>query len=301
MEHREATQSTRSAQLALDFIPAPLADVGLADAHHHPLVGERRGGSFYTTRTSPAEAWSWKQVEHRTATSHTGIYLDVDRPFGEVQVVVDAMGVPQPSVSIVRKANGHAHVAWFLEAPVHRYPHASTKPLQWLARVGDYYASTLGADHGYTGVLFRNASLPRVGFLHRFGRRQGWSLPELSDYIPTGWRRPAKRVTGIGRNCDTFSACMAWAGREENRKRSVWEAAMAANELNDPLLSISELRGIVRSVEKYRAEWEARGWHRPEWIAKQAARGRRSGLERATRASERRGRALGLAGRRVEP
>ena len=152
-----------------------------------------------------------------------------------------------------------------------------------LARVADYLTSAVGADVGYTGVLFRNAALPRVGFLHRFGRRQGWSLPELADYIPKGWRRPAKRSTGIGRNCDTFAASMAWAGREENRKRSVWEAAIAANQHNDPLLSMGELRGIVRSVEKYRAEWEARGWHRPAWIAKQAAMGRRSGLERRER------------------
>ena len=35
-------------------------------------------------------------VEHRTATSHTGVYLDIDRPYGEVVQAVDAWPHPSP-------------------------------------------------------------------------------------------------------------------------------------------------------------------------------------------------------------
>ena len=37
---------------------------------------------------------------------------------------------------------------------------------------------------------------------------------------------------------------------------------------------------MVCSVERCRARWEVRGWHRPAWIARQRARGRRRGLQK---------------------
>ena len=40
----------------------------------------------------------------------------------------------------------------------------------------------------------------------------------------------------------------------------------------------SEVRGILRSVYRYRAQWRVRG-HAPWWIARQSARGRNGGLK----------------------
>ena len=263
-------------------IPDGLRAYGLADAHHHPLVGERQAGRFRAMRTTPGRAWDYPYVELRTATSFTSIVVDVDR---DVRGVMDGWdfneAVPPPSFAVIRKSNLHAHVGWFLRAPVHRYPHAKPKPLLQLARVADYLNEALSGDPGYTGVTCHNPDAWRVGFLRHFGAaRGGWTLTGLADYIPEGWKRPAQRLTGIGRNCDTFAASMKWAGRACNRGRSVWEPATAFNELNEPRLGESELRGIVRSVERYRDVWEANGFHRPSWIAKQAARGRLSGATR---------------------
>ena len=140
------------------------------------------------------------------------------------------------------QANGHAHAAWFLREPVHRYPHARPKPLLKLARFADYLAAATGADPGFTGVTTHNPAIGRLGFQRWFGEaRRGWTLAELAAYIPKGWRRPAKRLTGIGRNCDSFMAALRWAGRSCNRGRSVWEAALAFNRLNKPPLAESEL------------------------------------------------------------
>ena len=44
-------------------------------------------------------------------------------------------------------------------------------------------------------------------------------------------------------------------------------------------LSGREVAHVVAHVERYRAGWEARGWHRPSWLARQAARGRKGGLK----------------------
>ena len=38
-----------------------------------------------------------------------------------------------------------------------------------------------------------------------------------------------------------------------------------------------ELRGIARSVERYRKRWGANGWHQPAFLERQAHRGRRGG------------------------
>ena len=48
-----------------------------------------------------------------------------------------------------------------------------------------------------------------------------------------------------------------------------------------------ELAGIAKSVERYRARWIAGKWHKPKWIERQAARGRKSGEARRGRTGER--------------
>ena len=75
---------------------------------------------------------------------------------------------------------------------------------------------------------------------------------------------------------------MKWAGREENQSLAVLPVGETINEHyaheGRGRLPISELRAIAKSVERYRSQWEARGWHRPRWIAHQAARGRLGGV-----------------------
>ena len=39
-----------------------------------------------------------------------------------------------------------------------------------------------------------------------------YTLQELREYIPRGWRRPALARTDVGRNCDVFRSLMRFAG-----------------------------------------------------------------------------------------
>ena len=72
---------------------------------------------------------------------------------------------------------------------------------------------------------------------------------------------------------------MRWAGKRENAETcGPCAAAMIHNAKIDRPLPESHVRATARSVEKYRARWAARGWHKPAWIAKQVALGRVGGV-----------------------
>ena len=53
-------------------------------------------------------------------------------------------------------------------------------------------------------------------------------------------------------------------------------------EISAHLFPDSEIRGIARSVERYREQW-AGEWHSPQFIGHQKARGKRSGKVRRKR------------------
>ena len=156
-------------------------------------------------------------------------------------------------------------------------------------RIAEYLTQQLGADPGYTGVLVRNPVIAEddVRFRIEWTRREPYSLDELADYIPSGWRLPRKVQSAEGRNCTLFLTLCVAAGRPANRRAALSRIAHAINATFGHPLPDAEVADTVRSVERYRREWEARGWHRPDWIAKQAARGRRSGQVRRQRVRER--------------
>ena len=43
-------------------------------------------------------------------------------------------------------------------------------------------------------------------------RPKAYTLDQLREYIPAGWRRPRIPRTDVGRNCDLFRALMRFAG-----------------------------------------------------------------------------------------
>ena len=79
-------------------------------------------------------------------------------------------------------------------------------PLRHLARVSEYYAQVLDADRSYTGVLTHNpmAAAHGRGVKTGWGRHDPYTLSELAEVIPFGWRMPkiASTIrTESGRNC----------------------------------------------------------------------------------------------------
>ena len=139
-----------------------------------------------------------------------------------------------------------------------------------------------GGDRGYAGVLTRNP-LPEPDLFTTTDwlREAPFSLEELADWIPQGWRSTPPPPSSIGRNVTMFRVLMRWAGCEVNADRPVLGEAVAINATFEPdLLPYSEIRATAKSVERYRAAWAANGWHSPSWLALQSLRGHRGGYGR---------------------
>lgn len=276
----KTTERGRDGQGWLPFIPEDLEALGLKDVDVYPRCSAGRGTGFKDMRRRPGPvAWKdYPHVQHHGTNVYTGIYLDVDRPFSDVIGAADADEIPAPSVAVTRIRNAHSQCGWVLATPVHRYPAAAGKPLKLFARTAEYFADVLGADPGYTSVLFRNGPLhaARPGWHVDYnGPPGGWPLYELADWIPKGWRRPRNPLTAEGRNCSLFLTLCRFAGSGIGRTADLALEAARINRTFGVPLDAREVWHVVQHVEGYRSRWEAAGWHRPSWIARQARRGRK--------------------------
>ena len=262
------------------FAPDELLRCGLCDAHHKPLVGERSSSGVRSWRESPKTAWKRPLIElGRTATSYAGLVFDCDsREAVELAMAacVGAGPVPPPNFASTRKASGHFQVGYFLGRPVHRGAGARAKPLAFLGRVSEFYRGALDADPGYVGVLAYNPVNRDYSTTYPRENGKPYSLPELASYIPRGWRIPTVPTTEAGRNCALFRALCKRGLKDTDRELE--GIAYSLNGSLDLPLPDSEVRGILRSVYRYRARWRALG-HAPSWIARQSARGRNGGAK----------------------
>ena len=264
--------------LPIEFAPSVVRAHGLTVAHPRPLVSYGKDyGRVFCFRTSPRKAWRYAEVEYANAGSSYGaLALDCDDADAYARGFLDSE-IPPPNWRVFRPDTGHSHAVWTLAVPVHKHPKARRGPLDYFAAIAEFYALTLGADPGYNGVLVHNpVSTP---YETRWGPELPYPLEQLARVIPFGWRAPDVRQTGVGRNCDLFRAGMVWAGREANARLDVLPALLIVNQRFAHPLPLSEVRATARSIEKYRDQWTARGWHAPRWLARQAARGHRGGIQ----------------------
>ena len=300
---RRPRRKTRVRQLRLpiDDAPQKVRDHGLRDAHSRPLVSPgKRGGRFGASfRVAPWAAWQYfPSLELRAENSYPALILDFDGrgSFDRVMEAVRLSKVGALNWAVENRRTGGVHGVWTLANPVHRADMALAAPLKKYGRISEYYAAALGADAGYTGVLTHNpmedAQLP--GFETHWLRREPYTLDEMAEFVPFGWRRPKVSRTAAGRNCDVFAHCMRWAGSPANLASPVFPEAHRVNDGFDVPLDAPEVAGIARSVERYRRKWirQGRFWgsgnstydHSSEAQAKRGkAGGKKSGLARRKR------------------
>lgn len=147
----------RPRQLELPLLCAPsiVKNHGLRAAHPYPLVSRGKADAPYSSwRVSPKKAWSFPQLEYANAgSSWAAMVLDCDDPS---KMGLGLSDLPPPNWTVTRISNGHAHVAWTLASPVHKYSAAKIEPQRYFAAIADYYAGTVGADPGYAGLLAHN-------------------------------------------------------------------------------------------------------------------------------------------------
>ena len=277
--------SVKQRWLPIEEAPLIVRKHGLRDAHSRPLVSPgKRGGVFGVSfRVAPWAAWHFPSLELRAANSYTCLILDLDGwgSYERAERAARRTKVGALNWAVENKRTGGVHGVWTLAAPVHRAETALAAPLKRYARISEYYAAAVGADAGYTAVLTHNpmedAQLP--GFETHWLRREPYTLGELAEYIPFGWRRPKPSRTAAGRNCDVFCHCMRWAGSPANLGAPVLGEAHQVNDGFEFPLDPPEVAGIARSVERYRRRWIKRGQFGPVGDAERTSWGRERGVK----------------------
>ena len=165
-------------------------------------------------RVPTAVAWDrYAELELHSATARTALVLDCDTTALEYLTVALGSHLRVPNWITSSPNSDHAHVVYTLARPVLRTEDARRRPLKLLARIAEFYTEAYGADTGYIGVLTHNPTHSRYRDTTTWLRDQGWTLEELAEPIPRGWRIPKKPVTIEGRNCTMFMTAMRYFGQ----------------------------------------------------------------------------------------
>ena len=185
----------------------------------------------------------------------TAIRLDIDRSDGAT-AWLDAE-LPQPSLVVTNRLNGHAHLMWMLARWV-----AKDKPksVRYADQIRGALSEALGADAAYCGKFTHN---PACGF---YSVRQGppaYALSELSVHLDVyvasdKSTRYQELYANGGRNCALFEEGRRYAyGIVRGYRRlddrvgfadAVTKHLLSTNAELSNCLSEREVSGIARSI-----------------------------------------------------
>ena len=169
---------------------------------------------------------------------------------------------PPPNIIAINPDNGHAHLYYGLEKPVHNNYESSQKALRYLASIDLALTEKLGADPGYSRLLSKNPTHPN--WLVFFPRAELYDLDELATWLDLSrFKDKRKRLpkTGYGRNCTLFENLRTWAYSERRKPQeyfnqdmfyeAVLSRGLAMNTDYTPPLPHSEVRATARSISKW--------------------------------------------------
>ena len=243
-------------------------------------------------------ALGMRYIQHNHPNSKLYLTYDVDRRTSPEEIDQD-LNLPPPNLFVQSPDNGHAHITYALDVPVHINPNSSQKAIRFAGAVDCGLSIAMGADAGYSGLITKNP-------LNEHWRTVSYnpmpySLGELSDYVDLDVYNDRRRNLpgiGLGRNCTLFDNTRQWSYRERLKGNWVtlteWENAvlkyvMLHNNFDTPL-PITEVKSIARSV----AQWTWRNITHSGFSEVQSRRGKQSGKARAEGSQFKRQRALQL-------
>lgn len=197
-------------------------------------------------------------VQYQARHSIGWLVYDLDSPTAMLDW--EDRRAPAPNIVAINRDNGHAHLFYALEKPVHDYYGASQRALRYAASIDLALTELLGADPGYAKLIAKNPVHEQ--WLVFTPRSECYDLDELADYLDLSYYQDKRRrlpTVGLGRNCTLFETLRIWAYRarrqpflsEELFHAAVRNQALIINTDFHPPLPHSEVRATAKSVAKW--------------------------------------------------
>ncbi len=213
------------------------------------------------------------------------LVYDIDRATSPDEIRHDRLA-PEPTIFVSNPQNGHAHLFYLLQTPVHQNANSSQKAIQFASAIDCGLALKLDADLGYAGLLAKNALHRDWEVLHTVPT--AYELHELAEYVDTTLLNSlAKKPLeyGLGRNCFVFKELKKWSYKAirqgypafEQWYNAVLQRAEMINARFEQPLPFNELKHIAKSV----ATWTNRRFSAQSFSQWQSNNGKRSGIARA--------------------
>lgn len=222
-----------------------------------PYCTEELGSTIIRVKEQ-AKKMAYIQANHPN--SRTCMIFDVDRTTAIFDW--DDRDCPPPNIIALNRDNGHGHLIYQLENPIHMNHHSRANPIRYAAAVECALRRKLDSDPAYVGPLSKN---PLRGDRWQVQTFQPWaySLDWLADWLDLEAFQDKRKhlpAEGLGRNCTLFDVTRLWAYKERRKLQAYFgyefwsytvEAyAQAHNSFPSPLSTL-EVRGISRSIAKW--------------------------------------------------
>ena len=185
-------------------------------------------------------------------------FFDIDR--AEAVMAWHDANLPMPYWTAQTLKNGHAHICYKLEIPLHTSEFSSIKAIKYAQAVYYAYALKMGADLSYSQLITKNPLHPQ----HRttYWTKQAYSLDYLADFVDLPKKLPKKlEVVGLGRNVTMFEKGRRWAYTAirdymHHHSSHEWERAVRAkieaiNSTFEQPLPHSEVKATAKSIAKW--------------------------------------------------
>lgn len=198
-----------------------------------------------------------KYIQFNQPHAQSWLCFDVDRPGAAIDW--SDRNAPAPTISIMNKANGHAHLLYALKTAVRTAPDGKIKPLKYAAAVESALRNKLGADVGYSGLICKNPN--HENWQVSVWQEELYTLDWLADYLDLNSVNDKSIVPdyGLGRNCTLFDKTRKWAYRAirqgwpeyEKWLKACYERSCAYNLQFAAPLDENEVKGIAKSIASW--------------------------------------------------
>ena len=198
-----------------------------------------------------------KYIQFNQPHAQFWLCFDVDRSGAAIDW--SDRNAPAPTLTIMNKTNGHAHLLYALKTAVRTAPDGKIKPLKYAAAVESALREKLGADVGYSGLICKNPN--HDNWQTSVWQPELYTLDWLADSLDlkSAIHKTILPNYGLGRNCSLFDKTRKWAYRAirqgwpeyDQWLQACYQRACAYNMQFSAPLDENEVMGIAKSISKW--------------------------------------------------